>query len=66
MMALVLYCVEDNKVAADQRPFVPDPYSRGAFEQLRTFITEPTSDILEFEGAEIDSHALLHRFIQSY
>lgn len=62
MMTLTLYCVEDSERAADQHTFAPDPYPRDAFEQLRTFITEPTSDILEFERAEIDSHALLHRF----
>lgn len=64
MMTLTLYCVEDGG-AADQHPFAPDPYPRDAFEQLRAFITDPTSDILEFEGEEIDSRAL-HRFIQPH
>lgn len=55
MMTLTLHCVEDNEVAADQHPFAPNPYPRDAFEQLRTFITEPTSNIREFEGAETAS-----------
>ena len=55
MMTLTLHCVKDNERAADQRPFTPDPYPRDAFEQLRTFVTEPTSDIREFEEAETAS-----------
>ena len=54
-MTLTLYCVEDNEGATDQHPFAPDPYPRDAFEQLRTFITEPTKDIRSFEGEEAAS-----------
>ena len=51
-MTLTLYCVEDNEETTDWHPFAPDPYPRDAFEQLHTFITEPTNDIRNFEGGE--------------
>ena len=61
MMALTLRYVEDHEEVADQylrstlRFFMFDLYPHEAFELVRTFITETTNDIREFEGEEVAS-----------
>lgn len=60
-MALMLRYVEDNEEAAYQyarvmlRSFMFDLNPRDAFGLVRSFITESTNDIREFEGEEVAS-----------